>query len=147
MREREMVASETIKASPQRVWEALTDLSSYPEWNPMIRWAKGEIREGATLEVRFHPKGRRRGRTFHPRLRVVEPGKELRWSGRDRVPWLFDFEHYWIMEPEPEAGTIFRHGTVIRGLIAPMLAPQLKRMSHGPFQNMNRAHRDRTEGG
>ncbi|WP_458011591.1 SRPBCC family protein [Candidatus Solincola sp.] len=145
--EREMVTSVVIKASPRRVWEVLTDLSSYPAWNPMIRWAEGEIREGARLRVRFHPRERKRGRTFNPRLRVVVPERELRWGGWPPLPGIFDFEHYWILEPEPGGGTLLRHGVLVKGLLAPLVMPVVERLSGGPFQAMNRAHRERAEAG
>ncbi len=31
-----------IQASPERVWQALTDLERFSQWNPFIRSAKGE---------------------------------------------------------------------------------------------------------
>ena len=147
MPERDMVTSVVIKASPRRVWEVLVDLSSYPEWNPMIRWAEGEIREGARLEVLFRPEGRRKGRLFHPVLRVVDPERELRWGGLSMLPWVFDFAHYWVLEPGPEGDTLLKHGVVVKGLLAPLVMPAVERLSRGPFQAMNRAHKDRAEAG
>ncbi|WP_287153155.1 SRPBCC domain-containing protein [Candidatus Solincola tengchongensis] len=145
MPEKEMVTSVVIKASPRRVWEVLTDLSSYSEWNPMIRRAEGEIRKGARLKVHFRPEGRRKGRIFHPLLRVVDAERELRWGGRSLFPWVFDFEHYWVLEPRSEGATLLRHGAVVRGLLAPLVMPVMERMSRRPFQAMNRAHKERAE--
>ena len=31
-----------IQASPDRVWEALTDFAAYPHWNPFIVQAAGQ---------------------------------------------------------------------------------------------------------
>ena len=39
-----------IAASRSRVWQVLADFSRYSEWNPFIREAKGEAKEGAKLE-------------------------------------------------------------------------------------------------
>jgi uncharacterized protein YndB with AHSA1/START domain len=52
---RELTAEIEIAASPDRVWEVLTDLDAYPAWNPFIRRASGELREGARLEVVIQP--------------------------------------------------------------------------------------------
>jgi uncharacterized protein YndB with AHSA1/START domain len=35
-----------INAPATRVWEVLTDFRSYPQWNPQILWASGNIEEG-----------------------------------------------------------------------------------------------------
>jgi hypothetical protein len=86
-----------INAAAARVWEVFTDLNSFPEWNPMIRWAKGKVHPGSRLTVRFEPEGSR-GYTFTPKLLIVEPDRQLRWLGYPRIPKLIDTEHYWMIE-------------------------------------------------
>ena len=46
-----------IDASEHRVWEILTDLAAYPKWNPLIRQARGELKEGERLELSIQPPG------------------------------------------------------------------------------------------
>ena len=82
----------SITAPPERVWHLLTDFVSYPQWNPFIRRVRGELREGAQLEVYLQPSGAR-GMTFRPRVLKVEPDRELRWLGHFLIPGLFDGEH------------------------------------------------------
>ena len=108
-----------IDASTERVWRVLTDFASYPEWNPMIRRASGELRPGARLKIRFEPEGSR-GRIFRPKLLVVDANRELRWLGWPRFPKLFDTEHYWILDEKPGGKTHLLHGTVVYGLLAPL---------------------------
>jgi hypothetical protein len=45
--------------TPQEVWEVLTDLGVYAEWNPFIVKIDGEPRTGSKLEVRMEPEGER----------------------------------------------------------------------------------------
>ena len=72
----------SITAPPDRIWHLLTDSTSYPHWNPFIRRASGEPREGAQLEVYLQPSGAR-GMTFRPRVLKAEQNHELRWLGTD----------------------------------------------------------------
>ncbi len=145
MPRREYAEEITIEAPPRRVWEVLTDLPSYPEWNPMIRRAEGELREGARLRVIFQPEGRR-SRSFRPKLLVVKPERELRWLGWPRFPGIFDSEHYWTMEEMRNGRTRLRHGAAIYGLLAPLMGRTAERTVSGPFASMNRAHKQRAEG-
>jgi hypothetical protein len=52
-----------IGASAERIWQTLTDFAAFPEWNPFIHRASGEIKTGARLEVfaRWLDKNIRRG--------------------------------------------------------------------------------------
>jgi hypothetical protein len=141
---KEMNTEIEIDAPPELVWGVLTDFASYPEWNPMIRKASGELRTGARLKVRFEPEGSR-GHTFRPKLIVVSPDREFRWLGWPRFPGLFDTEHYWIIEGNPDGKSLLRHGTVIYGLFAPLGSRTLERTSRSAFELMNIAHKKRAE--
>lgn len=142
---KKLVTEIDIRAPAARVWEVLADLSSYPEWNPMIRRASGELRPGARLTVRFQPEGSR-GHTFRPKLLVVEPGRELRWLGWPRFPGLFDSEHYWRLTELEDGGTRLTHGVVVYGFLSPFAGRLMLRTSKGPFEAMNKAHKERAEG-
>ena len=134
-----------INASPERVWQALTDFAAYPEWNPFIRKAEGQVREGARLEVRIQPSGAR-GMTFRPRLLRVTPGRELRWLGRLWLPGLFDGEHVFRVEPQEQGGVNFVQEETFRGVLAPLLAKSLDRDTLRGFREMNEALKARAEG-
>ena len=71
--EREVV----IGASPEQVWQTLTDLARYAQWNPFVTSAAGEASEGTRLTVRIEPPGGK-PMTFRPRVLVASPGRELR---------------------------------------------------------------------
>ena len=133
-----------IDAPAERVWDVLTDFASYPEWNPMIIRASGELRPGERLKIRFEPEGSR-GHTFRPKLLTVDPNRELRWLGWPRFPGLFDTEHYWIIDERPGGRTHLLHGTVVYGLLAPLAGKVMEKQSRGPFEMMNRAHKERAE--
>mgnify|MGYP001828846700 FL=1 len=60
-----------IAASPETVWEVLTDLDRYEEWNPFVTSSKGRVAVGETLRNRLEPPGGR-AMTFTPRVTVAD---------------------------------------------------------------------------
>jgi hypothetical protein len=46
-----------IQASPDHIWEILTDFKSYGEWNPFITSILGEARVETKLKVKIRPVG------------------------------------------------------------------------------------------
>ena len=40
---RELRTEIEIAATPDRVWEVLSDLTAYPDWNPFIKEASGKL--------------------------------------------------------------------------------------------------------
>jgi hypothetical protein len=135
-----------IQASPERVWEILTDFPSYPEWNPFIRRVTGEAQEGTTLEVQIELAGGRK-MTFRPKLLAVEPSRELRWLGRLFMPGLFDGEHVFTIEPVDEKRVRFTQRESFTGLLVPALLSRVEEGTWHGFREMNKALKDRAERG
>jgi hypothetical protein len=116
-----------ITASPERVWQVITDFAEFPAWNPMTPGMVGELKEGAKLKGKLGlgpatvP--------FFPTLLTVEPNVELRWKGG--VPGAFIADHRFIIEQLDESTTVLRHHEVFSGLLKPV----------GPFQKVpDRVH-------
>lgn len=133
-----------INASPERVWQLLTDFASFPEWNPFIRRASGEPIKGAQLEVYLQPSGAK-GMTFRPKVLKAEPNRELRWLGHLLIPGLFDGEHIFTIELL-EAGRVrFVQHEIFTGLLVPLLARSLDKETRRGFEEMNLALKLRAE--
>ena len=133
-----------IAASAQRVWDILTDFSSYPQWNPFIRRISGEAKIGERLEVRLQPP-ESRGVTFQPKVLNIEPNRELRWLGHLLVPGLFDGDHTLAIEPLEENRVRFVQREAFKGLLVPLLARSLDNNTRRGFEAMNRALKERAE--
>ena len=95
---RELRTHIEIEATPERVWEVLTDFAAYSEWNPFIQTIEGDAAPGSKLEVRIGPPGGR-AMSFKPTVLEVSPRQELRWLGRVLAPRIFDGEHSFSIEP------------------------------------------------
>jgi hypothetical protein len=132
-----------INSSPENVWALVTDFKSFPDWNPFIRAASGDIKVGARLKIYIQPPGSR-GMTFKPVVQKVAPNHELRWLGRLFLPRLFDGEHALIIESSKENYIRFTQREKFTGLLVPFSRSLLSGTARG-FEEMNRALKERAE--
>ena len=133
-----------IQASAERVWQLLTDFPSFPQWNPFIRKASGNIRAGERLDVNIQPSGAS-GMTFRPTVLKAEPNRELRWLGHLLIPGLFDGEHIFTIEPLGEGRVRFTQREVFTGLLVSLFARGLDTDTRRGFEEMNQALKARAE--
>src|SRR5215469_12722668 len=122
---RSISATVDIAATPERVWAVLADLAAYPEWNPFIRSASGELAKGARLTLRLVPPGGR-PMTFRPTVLAVQPGELLRWIGRLIVPGIFDGTHQFTLE-DLGGTTHLTQSETFRGLLVPFTRTTMTR--------------------
>ncbi len=132
-----------IAAPPEVVWEVLTDLERYSEWNPFIVSSRGVAAVGERLTNRMQPPGGR-AMTFRPKVTVVEPGRVLEWLGRLGVPGVFDGRHRFELEPNP-AGTRLTQSEEFTGLLVRFLQKSLDTATAQGFEDMNLAVKARAE--
>jgi hypothetical protein len=135
-----------VHATPERVWQVLTDFAAYPQWNPFITRADGEARRGRRLTLRMQPAGGR-ATTFRPTVLEAAQGRELRWLGRLLVPGLFDGEHRFTIRPLGDGQVRLVQQEDFRGLLVPLLAGSLDRRTLPAFEQMNQALKRRAERG
>jgi hypothetical protein len=135
--------STDIDASPEAVWAVLSDLPSYPSWNPFIREASGQLAAGERLDLRMQPEGGRAMR-FRPTVLKAEPGRELRWLGRLVAPGVFDGEHRFAIEPTA-GGSRLTQEERFTGILVPLLAKGLRKRTLPAFEQMNAAVKERAE--
>lgn len=104
-----------IAASPERVWEILTDASRYGAWNKAVVSIDGTIGLGNTISLVsiVNPK-----RAFKLRITEMTPPNRLVW--RDGMPLgLFTGERTYLVQPR-EGVTHFEMTEAFIGLLAPV---------------------------
>lgn len=74
---RETSVSASIAADPAIVWALLTHAADYPRWNSTVTSIKGEIREGATIELKSTLDAKR---VFKLKVKEFMPEKRLVWG-------------------------------------------------------------------
>jgi len=123
-----------VKASPERVWEVLTDFDHYPEWNPQIPTITGTPEAGATVTFRLaFPKRPSLG--VSAKLGPVTPPREFWWKGHVLAPWFFSGERQFSIAADDGATAMVTHGEHITGLIAPIF----KLLMGGPVKQSHDA--------
>jgi hypothetical protein len=132
-----------IRATPERVWDVLTDLAAYPAWNPFIVRAEGTVGPGHRLSLTMQPVGGR-AMTLRPRLVEVAINRELRWRSRLGIPGLMDAEHTFTLQPQPSGTRLIQQET-FRGVLVPFVAASLDRSTLPAFEAMNEALKKRAE--
>ena len=133
-----------IHASAEQVWQLLTDFANFPQWNPFIHQASGNIKIGERLEVYIQPSGAR-GMTFRPIILKAEPNQELRWLGSLLIPGLFDGEHIFTIEQLESNRVRFVQREIFTGLLVPFLGRGSDTDTRRGFEEMNYALKARAE--
>jgi hypothetical protein len=141
---KQLNAEVEIDATPDRVWEVLTDFAAYQDWNPFIVEAAGRAVPGARLELRMRLSGRR-PTTLRPEVLEADPARRLRWLGRVLVPGVFDGEHTFTIEPAGQARARLTQHEEFRGLLAPLVLKLIAKPTLASFQQMNQALKARAE--
>jgi hypothetical protein len=137
-----------IDATPERVWQVLTDLPAYAEWNPFISKAEGALVVGDRLSVSVPPVNAFVQENLRPTVVEVAPPRRLRlWSRLDRlaIPGLFDVEITMTIT-EYDGGVRLWEQDRFGGLLAPLLIRSLNHHRLTAFHDMNAALKRRAEG-
>jgi hypothetical protein len=140
---RTLVTDITIDASPEKVWDVLTELDTFSEWNPFMIEARGVVAVGEHLEVKMKLPGGSATR-IRPTVTVVEPGGRFEWLGHLGVRGLFDGRHRFELQ-KSSGGTRLIQSEVFTGILAPIFARLLGNRTKEGFETMNAALAARTQ--
>ncbi|GAA2816063.1 SRPBCC domain-containing protein [Kribbella solani] len=133
-----------IDASPEQVWNVLTDREAYPEWNPFIISSTGELKVGGKItNVLRDTKGSETA--FDPTLLAVTPNEELRWIGKVPPGAIFDGEHSFRLTALPNGRTRLVQEEKFTGAAIPFTRSMLNNTIKPQFEAMNRALADRAK--
>ncbi len=127
----------TVDGPVEQIWQTLTDLEGYADWNPFITAAGGVMSVGQRLNLRMQPPGRR-AMTFKPWVTAVEEHRYLEWLGRLGMPGLFDGRHSFSLTPLSGGRTLLQQSETFTGVLIPFAGSILTPTRVG-FEAMNEA--------
>jgi hypothetical protein len=127
-----------INASPQQVWQVLTNFNSYPTWNPFIKSICGELQEGKALTATMQ-QANSKPMTFKPKILTVAENKELVWLGHFLIKGLFDGEHRFELVDNKNGTTTFIQSEKFGGILIPLFKKMILEKTVKGFEMMNEA--------
>jgi hypothetical protein len=133
-----------IDATPETVWNVLTDLGHYADWNPFIVEASGEIAVGNKLTNRMQSPGGK-AMTIKPVVTAVEPAQTFEWLGHLGVRGVFDGRHRFELQATPAGGTRVMHTEEFQGVLVRFMRKTLDSQTKSGFEVMNVALKTRAE--
>ena len=86
----------TINASPENVWQVLTNFDEYPSWNPFIKSIAGNLVKESKLIVKIQPENMK-PQIFKPTVISIEKN-HFSWLGHLWVKGLFDGKGFQFVE-------------------------------------------------
>ncbi|MEX0299004.1 MAG: SRPBCC family protein [Kordiimonas sp.] len=130
-----------IKAQKEKVWEALVDFESYPNWNPTLTYVEGHLKSGEILHARF---GRARNLTAAD-VEQVEEGNMFVMSRSLIHPYLVHMAHDFELQEIEGGVTQFIQRWHCKGMLVPFL---WSKMTTGmlKFERFNRGLKSYIEG-
>lgn len=140
---REVHTSIDLAATPQQVWDVLTDFAAYPSWNPFFVSVEGQPHPGSVLVLRTKFFQRLRPVRSTVTIRRIVPLRRLEWGGGLAAPRLADGEHGFALAPVRN-GTRLQHYARFRGLLIPMAGTLVDALERR-CSNLNSALKTRVE--
>ena len=113
---KEYHAASTIQASPETIWQILTDASAYPDWEPGTISVEGQIAAGEKIKIftKLSP-----NRAFPVPVTDFEPEQRMTWVGGMPMG-LFKGERTFTLSPGAEGITEFSMQEVFPGPLLPL---------------------------
>jgi len=140
---KELCTEIEIQAKPDKVWQVLTHLDRYPEWNPFITLAAGKPKVGEKVDITV--RSGTKDIVLHCVVVRVEPNKELCWKYHVISPFLFSGEHSFIIDQMEGDKVRFIDREIFNGLLVATQAKSIDSNSKLGFKAMDKALKIRVE--
>ena len=123
-------ASNIINASPETIWNVLTNVDGYPDWDPGMIRVEGTIALGEKVKffTKFSP-----DQAFAVKVTTFEPGKTMVLTGG--MPFgLFKSERTHTLIPNGDGTTTFETKEIFSGLLYPLFGSKIPDLTES-FEN------------
>jgi len=132
-----------VQAPAEVIWEVISDLESWSQWNRLYPRASGTIRIGNVLDVTLALPGQAE-QQIRPTVMEWVPNEQLHWK-LTMLGGLVRTIRYFEIESLAEASSIVSNGEIVGGLMGPRLGKRMARNIYRAFSEMDEALKARAE--
>lgn len=127
-----------ISRKPEVVWGKITDLSGWPEWNPIVNKLEGEFKPGAELVITMSDSKGKDGKMYKATITNIDKNAEFRFIATMMSKSVFSAER--ILElKESEGGTLFIQREIYTGFLVSLFWKKLQEDALPMLVSMNEA--------
>lgn len=113
----------SIAASRDEIWHTITEFESYFNWNTLVPFGRGTLKEGNSLLISLKLKDRSKiGRCM---VNKVVPGHYFILSRKILFKWLLYMEHAFIIENVNQS-CVFSQTLKVSGVLKPFMINKIK---------------------
>lgn len=127
-----------VPSSPEVVWQVLTDLEAYSEWNPVFLLLEGELKQGGKVKYKV-TEADDKSANISARIEKLVPNKLLNQSGG--LWGLITFNHTYTLTPVEQGTkvTIFEEytGAYVHFWDESQIAKQYKKLAQALKTRVN----------
>jgi hypothetical protein len=106
-----------IQGTVEEIWEVLTNLAQYSEWNPLIYRVVGKLEVGENVVISVK-KGLEEQK-FTCEVARLEPPLEFSWKFYEIMPFLYRGEHIFRVERIDDQRVRYVDRETFEGLLVP----------------------------
>ena len=133
-----------IDAPAERIFDILTDLSAYPEWNPFTPRVESTLRRGDPVHLFVRLRGERISHRVEYVTRNERPSR-LCWGTTIGAGFLLRAERCQNLTPIDERRTRFVNQDELRGWLAPLVMLAFGSAMQRGFESVATALKKRAE--
>lgn len=132
-----------IDAPVDLVWDILTDLDAYGEWNPLTPEIRTDFTVGSPIDLQVVTGGK--PMEVSATVRAFDPPRLISWGGSFGARWLSGFVREQHLEPLGENSCRYHNVERLSGLLAPMMLLFLGRLTRRNFTSVATELKQRAE--
>jgi len=132
-----------VQAPASVIWDVISDVESWKDWNPLYPAAEGQLRFEARLTLTLALPGRE-PQVIHPIIEAWTPNELIHWRLK-LLGGLVRTTRYLEIDALTETGCIFSNGELFEGRLGPFIARRMAPALRAGFAAMGEAVKARAE--